>query len=160
VTTTRSHESEQPVSRNDFSGVEEIWIRTFVERFEEHALDASRDLPPDAGVSDSQVATARAILETFLESGMELESVVELLGRVAMDWRHGRAPWSEALNERRFALIDKEMQGSLTPSESIELAGLTRIMRDHAESQENLPIEGVRALHRKLLQLEPTGVSE
>ncbi len=91
---------------------------------------------------------------------MEFESVVELLGRVAVEWRSVEAAWSDALNQRRFALIDREIEGSLTPAESIELAGLTRIMRDHVESEANLPIEGVRALHRKLLQLESTGESD
>ncbi len=160
MTTTRSHESEQPVSQKAISADTDLWIRQFIKHFELHVLDASRDLPPDAGVCESQVATARAIVATFLDSGMEFESVVELLGRVAVEWRSVEAAWSDALNQRRFALIDREIEGSLTPAESIELAGLTRIMRDHVESEANLPIEGVRALHRKLLQLESTGESD
>ena len=79
--------------------------------------------------------TARAILSTYLDSGMEFESAVELLGRVAVERRSADLAWSDALNQRRFALIDKEIQGSLTPPESVELAGLTRIMRDHVESE-------------------------
>ena len=70
------------------------------------------------------------------------------------------AAWSDALNQRRFALIDKEIQGSLTGTESIELAGLTRIMRDHVESEANLPMKGARALHRKLLKLKSRGESD
>jgi hypothetical protein len=85
---------------------------------------------------------------------------MELFGRVAVERRSVGACWSDALNQRRFALIDKEIQASLTPAESVELAGLTRIMRDHVESEANLPIEGARALHRKLLQLESTSESE
>ncbi len=160
MTTTRSHESEQPVSQKAISADTDLWIRQFIKHFELHVLDASRDLPPDAGVCESQVATARAIVATFLDSGMEFESVVELLGRVAVEWRSVEAAWSDALNQRRFALIDREIEGSLTPAESIELAGLTSIMRDHVESEANMPIEGVRALHRKLLQLESTGEAD
>ena len=160
MTTTRSHESEQPVSPEAISADADDWIRQFIKHLELHVLDASRDLPPDASVSELQVATARAILATYLDSGMELESVMELFGRVAVEWRSVGLAWSDALNQRRFALIDKEIQGSLTPAESIELAGLTSIMRDHVESEANLPMEGARALHRKLLQLESTGESD
>ena len=75
MTTTRSHEPEQPASPEAISAETDFWIRQFIKHFELHVLDASRDLPPDASVSESQVATARAILATFLDSGMELESV-------------------------------------------------------------------------------------
>ena len=157
MTTIKPPESEPPESSGAISADTDLWIRQFVKQFELHVLDASRDLPPDASVSESQEATARAILATYLDSGMDFESVVELLGQVAVERRSVDVAWSDALNQRRFALIDKEIQGSLTPAESIELAGLTRIMRDHVDSEANLPMEGARALHRKLLQLEVDG---
>jgi hypothetical protein len=135
------------------------WIRQFIQVFERHVLDASRALPPEASVSESQVATARAILATYLDSGMDFESALELLGQAAVEWRSVDVAWSDALNQRRFELIDKEIQRSLTPAESIELAGLTRSMRDHVESETNLPMEGARALHQKLLQLKSPGES-
>ncbi len=159
MTTTRSRKPKQPASPGAISAEADLWIRQFTKQFELHALDASRDLPPDASVSESQMATARAIVATFLDSGMDLESVMESLGRVALESRSAGASWSDALNQRRFALIDKEIQGTLTPAEYVELAGLTRIMRDHADSEANLPLEGARALHRKLLQRESTGES-
>lgn len=159
MTTTRSREPEQSASPGAISAETDFWIRQFTKLFELHVLDASRDLPPDAGVPESQMATARAIVATFLDSGMDLELVMELVGRVAVESRSAGASWSDALNQRRFALIDKEIQGSLTPAENVELAGLTRIMRDHLDSEANLPMEGARALHRRLLQLESTGES-
>jgi hypothetical protein len=159
LTTTRSREPEQPASPGAISAETDLWIRKFTEQFELHVLDASRDLPPDASASESQMATARAIVATFLDSGVDLESVMGLLGRVAVESRPAGASWSDALNQRRFALIDKEIQGSLTPAENVELAGLTRIMRDHADSEANLPLEGARALHRMLLQRESAGKS-
>ncbi len=160
VTTAKPHESEQPASAEAISLVADDWIRQFIKVFEQHLLDASRDLPPDASVSESQAATARAFLATYLDSGVEFESAVELLGQVAVEWRSVDAAWSDALNQRRFALIDKDIQGSLTPAESIELAGLTRIMRHHVESETNLPLLGARAMHRKLLQVRATDESE
>jgi hypothetical protein len=134
VTTKKPHESEPPVSRQSISAEADHWIRQFVNIFESHVIDASRDLPPNASVSESQAATARAILATFLDSGMEFESAVELLGQVAIGWKSAGVTWNDALNQRRFELIDKEIQGSLTPAESIELASLTKSMRDHIES--------------------------
>ena len=108
----------------------------------------------------AQVATARAILATFHESGIEVESALELFGRVALEKTPGDFIWSDALNQRRFALIDKEIQGTLTAAESLELAGLTRMLREHVESETNLPLDGARALHRKLLQLKSKGESD
>ena len=138
----------------------DVWLRQFIKQFEVHVLEANRDLPPDASVADSQVATARAILATYLDSGMEYESAVELLAQAAVESGSVDLAWNDASNQRRFALIDKEIQGELSPAESIELAGLTRIMRHHAESETNLPMKGARVLHRKLLQIESTGETD
>jgi hypothetical protein len=160
VTTSKQRDSELPESEKVISADADDWIRQFIKHFELHLLDTSRALPPDTSISESQAATARAILATFIDSGMEIESVLELLGQVAGERRSAAVAWSDALNQRRFVLIDKEIQGALAPAERIELARLTRIMRDHVESETNLPIEGARALHRKLQQLKSTGEAD
>ncbi len=160
MATKKPPEPMPPQPHPAISAEPDAWIRQFIKRLEFHILDAGRELPRGASITELQAATARAILETYLDSGMEFESAVELLGRVALEWKSGGVAWSDAMNQRRFALIDKEIQGTLTPAESIELAGLTRIMRDEVESEANLPMEGARALHRKLLELEPTGKPE
>ncbi len=85
---------------------------------------------------------------------------MELSGRVAVERESVGSSSSDALNESWLALIGKEIEWSLTPAESVELAGLTRIMRDHVDLEANLPTEGARALHRKLQQLESTGESD
>ena len=157
MTTKKPPESRPPESRDELSADADLWTRQFIKQLELHIVDASRRLPHDPSVSDSQLAVARAVLATYVDAGMELESAVELLGRAAIEWRSVDVAWNDALNQRRFALIDKEIQGLLTPSERIELAGLTRIMRDSVESELNFPMEGARALHRKLQQLRSTG---
>jgi len=91
---------------------------------------------------------------------MDLDSVKSLLGKVVVESHSTPVPWTDELNQRRFELIDREIQGTLTPAECLELAGLTRIMRDHVESETNLPMHGARALHLKLLQMDSTGNSE
>jgi hypothetical protein len=160
VTTTKPHESEPPDSREAISAYAVDWIQQCIRHFELNLLDASRNLPPDTSDSELRLATARALLATFIDSGMEFETALELLGQAAVAWRSADVAWSDALNQRRFALIDKEIQGTLTPAETIELAGLTRIMRDHVDSETNLPMSGARALHQKLQQFESRGKSD
>lgn len=138
----------------------EDWIRRFIKVLELHLVDANYAGSPDAVDAEMPLATARAIVATFLDSGMEFESVVELFGRVAVERQSRDVPWTDALNRRRFALIDMDIQGTLTPAGTLELAGLTRILRDHVESEINLPMAGARALHEKLLQLKSTGQSD
>jgi hypothetical protein len=155
--TRKPPESEPPESPQALSADADLWIRQFIAHLERRLLEAARRMPADAGVSESQMATARAIVATFLDSGMDLESAVEILGQAAVEQPAVDIRWSDALNQRRFALIDKDIQGSLNAAESIELAGLTRIMRDHVESEVNLPMAGARALHRRLLQTGSPG---
>ena len=93
------------------------------------------------------------MFETFLDSGMDAESFSETVGRVLIEKRPVSIEWNSELNQRRFELIDKEIQETLTPAERVELAGLTGIMREQLESEANLPMEGAKALHRKLLEL-------
>src|SRR3954447_7791592 len=115
MTATRSHEAERPESRKAISADIDLWIQQFIKHLELQVLDASRDLSPVPNASELQQATARAILETFLDSGLDYESVLDLLGRVAVERRSGAAVWTDELNQRRFDLIDKEIQGPLTP---------------------------------------------
>ena len=132
------------------------WIQQFVRELEENFLGASHSVPPDARVPDYQVATIRAVFQTLLDSGMDSESFVEAVGKVLIERRPGRIGWNSELNQRRFELIDREIQETLTPAERIELAGLTRIMREELDSEANLPMEGAKTLHRKLLETNVT----
>ena len=129
------------------------WIRRFVQQLELNFVDSSSSLPPDTGIFEYQLATIRAVFHTLLDSGMEAESIAETVGRVLIEEPPGSIAWSSELNQRRFELIDKEIQETLTPAESVELAGLTGIMREQLEAEANLPMEGAKALHRKLLAL-------
>ena len=160
MTTTKSHEPEEHASPDFISADSDDWFRQFVKHLDLHLIDASRNLRRQASVAELQAAAARAIVTTYLDSGMELESIMELVGRVGVEARSDKPVWCDALNKRRFALIDKEIQGLLTHAESVELAGLTSMMRDQIESEINLPMEGARSLHRRLLQLKSSGESD
>jgi hypothetical protein len=129
------------------------WIRKFIVQLEENYLETGRNLSPDASFSEYQLATIRAMLRTLRDSGMDSESLVETIGYALIKERSDSIEWNSDLNQRRFELIDKQIQETLTPSEKFELAGLTGIMREQLETEANLPLEGAKALHRQLLKL-------
>lgn len=145
-------EAETKSRRDSVSENASDWIQQFLKYVELYFIDAS--LPPDADVAEYQDATIRAVIQTLLDSGMTREAVLEAMGCAATQQTADAGNWNSKLNQRRFKLIDKEIQGVLTPAESVELAGLTRIMREHIESETNLPMEGAKELHRKLLELK------
>jgi hypothetical protein len=89
-------------------------------------------------------------------------SVVELNGRavacvVPVPARNGEAQveWTDAKNERRCGLIDKEIDGTLTPTEAIALFGLQQEMLHHRPRVGPVPIAAARQLHRGLLGKRP-----
>ena len=60
--------------------------------------------------------------------------------------------WTAAKNDRRFYLIDKEINGSITREESVELETLQARMGRWLDKVAPLPLEYVRRLHRELLE--------
>ncbi len=61
-------------------------------------------------------------------------------------------PWTAELNDRRCDLIDKDLAGALTADEELELESLTAEMRRYVDRVAPIPIQGVRDLHRQLLE--------
>ena len=64
-----------------------------------------------------QLTTIRAVFHTLLDSGMDAESIAETVGRVLIEKRPGTIEWNAELNQRRFELIDKEIQDTLASAE-------------------------------------------
>jgi hypothetical protein len=65
---------------------------------------------------------------------------------------NGTTEWSDAKNNRRCDLIDREIDGPpLTPAEVAELAGLQEQMLRYRQRVAPLPIEDTRRLHQELL---------
>lgn len=103
-----------------------------------------------------------AIKRFFLTLKMDPEgSVVELDGQVVAhllpaDAReNGSAeddgPWTDAKNARRCDLIDKDIDGRLTPAEARELQSLQKQMLRHVDRVAPLPLDDARRLHQELL---------
>ena len=133
------------------------WVREFLKHLEISMVETGQDLPADAKNMDRCIAAMRAVKLTLIDSGLDSEQILNLLGRVALDDLNvtQRLPWNADLNKRRFELIDGDIQGTLSHTERLELAGLTQLMREHVDSETNLPLEGPRALHRLLMGLAP-----
>ncbi len=85
-------------------------------------------------------------------------SVLELEGRavacvvpILQEPVETNGAWSEAKNARRCALIDKEIDGTLSAGEALELHRLQREMLAHRRKVAPLPLAEARQLHKELL---------
>lgn len=131
------------------------WIQQFLRQFELDFAAESGQLPIDADITAYRAATVRAFKATLLESGMDHGAVLELFAQVATGYGAAEAAdWDEESNRRRCQLIDRDIQGSLSPIEQLELANLTQQMRKHVDNEVHFPMEGARQVHRYLLNLE------
>ena len=61
-------------------------------------------------------------------------------------------PWTPARNHRRCDLIDREIDGTITPDEAVELEGLQGQMRRYVNKVAPLPLAAARKLHADLLE--------
>jgi hypothetical protein len=97
--------------------------------------------------------TVRQVILSFTAGG----TVFELDGRPVACLIPPPTPaddteeWSNTKNARRIYLIDKEIDGSITSEEAIELEALTRQMRRYVDKVAPLPLESARKLHQELL---------
>ena len=132
------------------------WFRQFLKHLEIFMAETGQALRPDSESAEFCLAAMRAVKLTLRDSGVDEDEMVNLFGRIVIEEKSAgkEAVWNAELNKRRFELIDGDIQGTLSRSEKIELAGLTHLMREHVDSEVNLPFEGARKLHRHLAELE------
>lgn len=132
------------------------WFRQFLKHLEIYMAETGQGIPSEANLKDYSLAAIQAVKLTLLDSGLDDEQVLGLFGRVSLD--HADASkmpgWTAELNQRRFVLIDSDIQGTLSRDERLELAGLTQLMREHVDSEFNLPFKGAKELHRHLAKLD------
>ncbi|MCA9078518.1 MAG: hypothetical protein KDA93_26060 [Planctomycetaceae bacterium] len=140
------------------------WFRQFLKLLEIFLTETGQGLPSDADHAGYSLAAMRAVKMTLLDSGFDNEQILSLFGRVAAENAEvsPMPEWTAELNRRRFELIDGDIQGTLSHKERVELAGLTQLMREHLDSEVNLPFEGARKLHCHLTELdsESTGYGQ
>ena len=61
--------------------------------------------------------------------------------------------WSPEMRRRRTELIDKDIAGTITPSELLELADLDQKGNAYYDTVAAPPMEKARSLHQKFLQI-------
>jgi hypothetical protein len=99
--------------------------------------------------------TSKGIFVAFTRATSETSTLVS--------WRpavpHGtmtRAPsereWTEKKNQRRCHLVDKEIDGTISVAEKVELDQLQAEMLAYRRKVAPLPLEDLRKLHQELLQ--------
>ena len=76
----------------------------------------------------------------------------EIAKSLAADLPTSSVEWSDAKNERRCELIDKDIQGTLDSQERRELESLTQQMRAYRRTVAPIPLEGATRLHQQLLE--------
>ena len=103
-------------------------------------------------------AQGEAVKQFFLSLPIDPDgSVVELNGRalVRVTPLNGSpevtGPWTEAKNARRCALVDREIDGTLTPEEAAELEVLQQQMLRERRKLAPVPLDDLRRLHQELL---------
>jgi|RhiMetdeSRZDD1v2_1073273.scaffolds.fasta_scaffold227619_3 hypothetical protein len=60
--------------------------------------------------------------------------------------------WTEEKNQRRCYLVDKEIDGTISPVEKVELTQLQNEMLAYRRKVAPLPLEALRELHQELLR--------
>lgn len=99
-----------------------------------------------------------AVKQFFLSLPVDPEgAVVEVNGRAVArlvpiaDADNGEGAWTEATNSRRCFLIDREIDGTLTPEEAAELESLQQQMLRERQRLAPVPLEELRRFHQNLL---------
>jgi hypothetical protein len=64
----------------------------------------------------------------------------------------GPGPWTDDKNARRCDLIDRQIEGTITPGELRELDELQSQMRRHLDEVAPLDLAAARKIHQQLLQ--------
>lgn len=81
-------------------------------------------------------------------------SIVEIGGKpvAKMLPADARGPqWSDAKATRRLALIEREIAGTMTADEALELDLLQEELQRHVEQVAPLPLDYARQLHKELM---------
>lgn len=131
-----------------------IWSLQWIPVFEQALLAESTHLPKPTEISDLYRMTIRAMLSTLIDEGMNPEWFVDVVGKALGEMSPHETTWNPESNLRRLALIDKQIQQSISLAEQLELARLTAQMRAQVDTEVNLPLQGARAIHKRLLATE------
>jgi predicted DNA-binding antitoxin AbrB/MazE fold protein len=96
--------------------------------------------------------TIAAIFENgMLKPQQPLELAEGAQVQVTINSASPATSWSEEGERRRRELIDKDIQGSITADERIELERLDRLANEYFDEISPPPMDGARRLHDRLM---------
>ena len=147
----RSDERSKTVSSDAVS-----WGSKFIAVLEMEFADIASELALGAAEDDFRRAMVTAVVNVLRETGAKSTEMSSMLDEAASRLlpEHASVEWTDETNARRLELIDKLIQQQLSPDEAIELERLTESMRAHCDTEEAVPLEGARRLHRQLLKID------
>lgn len=133
------------------------WFRRFLVELNGYVLVEGQKLGADADLTSYRRAAIRAVIVTLRDSGADMETIRAELANALFDCGAPttQPEWTAEMNQRRFELIDGEIQGRLSPTEQLELESLTQAMRRQVDNENVMPFSGAQALHRRLLGQTP-----
>jgi hypothetical protein len=79
------------------------------------------------------------------------EPVIRVVAFPKANGKPSEDEWSAAKNERRCELIDRDIDGHLSPDERIELEDLQQQLRRYVNKVAPLPLDQLRKLEQELL---------
>ncbi|MEZ6138137.1 MAG: hypothetical protein R3C53_24905 [Pirellulaceae bacterium] len=147
--------NDEKVTDASASDVSAEWSETFLKHLglEFTAIHAQEDQNDDQ--ESLRQSMTLAFVTTLADSGASKDELVQLLksqSRRLVPVETG--PWTNERNRRRVELIDKSIESKLLPAEELELAQLTEQLRAKYDTEELVPLAGIRALREKLIDTE------
>ena len=106
--------------------------------FKSFQLRSSDSVRPTDLVALTNVAERYSAISRWLHGGLKLE--------------REDPEWNDEKNERRCQLVDRDIDGTITPAEKEELDDLQQQVLDYRRRVAPLPLEDVRQLHQELLK--------
>lgn len=104
------------------------------------------DLPPEV----QHCLTVRAS-----ETGQDVTHLIQLavtrFVAEEVSAMAGDSQWTQAKDDRRCELIDRDIAGTISMAERAELAGLQRMAEQHFDQVASPPMEEALKLHKRIL---------
>ena len=146
-----------PRETRSLPSVAQDWGEQFVKHLEIWYADSICRSDAETDWRGYRQAMVSAFVATMRDAGADPKEIAQLLAKSIGELSSPRPPgrWTEKESARRLELIDKQIQQSLSVDEMIELARLTSLLRASCDTEENVPLEGAKRLHRQLLGKNP-----
>lgn len=145
---------EQRVGESPRSRGAADWAAKFAAELEQEFDRVHEEVAGETS-DDYWRSMSRAFVNVLVESGGRPGRITVLIQDALRSVLPQEVEWTDGKSDRRCELVDKDIQGTITQEEQIELAELTHERRVYRRKVAPLPIDDLRELHRELLQQAP-----